>query len=55
MAGWVATEMVVERNLSVRVSKLWYFTLLAKELICCGNYHGAMQVFCFFAFLLFFS
>ena len=50
MAGWVATELVVERNLSVRVSKLWYFTLLIKELIFLGNFNGAMQVFFQFPF-----
>jgi hypothetical protein len=44
VARWVATEMVCERTESIRVMKLGYFTLLCKELIALGNYHGAMQV-----------
>lgn len=44
MARWVTTEIVCERLEAVRVQKLGYFTLLCKELISLGNYHGAMQV-----------
>ena len=47
-------ELAMERNLSIRVKKLWYFTLLGKQLISLNNFHGAMQVFFFIFFLFFF-
>ena len=43
--------MVIERQLVMRVKKLWYFTLLAKQLIELKNFHGAMQVISFLKML----
>jgi uncharacterized membrane protein YfhO len=50
MSNWVSLEVATERTVTGRMKKLWYFTLLAKELLALNNFFGAMQVL----FLLFY-